>query len=258
MGLAAGCRISSPSIFARKHYFYPDLPKGYQISQYEQPLCVGGAVEIDLEDGTRRTIGITRIHVEEDAGKSMHDRCPRDPGRREPLRRAADRDRDGAGHPLRARGGAHASADPSAGDLPRGLRREHGGREPAVRRQRVRAPGGRHAVRDEDRTEEHELLPVRRTRAGVRDRATDPPGGGGGDSESGDAPLGSRQRSGLPDAEQGGGARLPLFSRTGPRAGGRRRRVDRTRARGPARAPGGAPRPVRQGPGTPACTMRRS
>jgi aspartyl-tRNA(Asn)/glutamyl-tRNA(Gln) amidotransferase subunit B len=76
MGLATGCRISSPSIFARKHYFYPDLPKGYQISQYEQPLCVGGAVEIDLEDGTRRRIGITRIHVEEDAGKSMHTGAP--------------------------------------------------------------------------------------------------------------------------------------------------------------------------------------
>jgi len=72
MGLATGCSISSPSLFARKHYFYPDLPKGYQISQFEQPLCAGGTVEIDLPEGTRKRIGITRIHVEEDAGKSMH------------------------------------------------------------------------------------------------------------------------------------------------------------------------------------------
>jgi aspartyl-tRNA(Asn)/glutamyl-tRNA(Gln) amidotransferase subunit B len=73
MGLATGCTIAPRSTFARKNYFYPDLPKGYQISQYEDPICAGGAVEIDLEDGTRKRIGITRIHMEEDAGKSIHD-----------------------------------------------------------------------------------------------------------------------------------------------------------------------------------------
>lgn len=73
MGLATGCTIASKSIFARKNYFYPDLPKGYQISQYEEPICTAGAIEIELDDGSRKSIGITRIHMEEDAGKSIHD-----------------------------------------------------------------------------------------------------------------------------------------------------------------------------------------
>ena len=73
MGLATNCTIAPRSIFARKNYFYPDLPKGYQISQYEEPICMGGYVEIDIEDGARKRIGITRIHMEEDAGKSIHD-----------------------------------------------------------------------------------------------------------------------------------------------------------------------------------------
>ncbi len=71
-GHALNCEISSKSIFARKNYFYPDLPKGYQISQYDLPLCGRGELEIAL-DGNRRTIGITRIHLEEDAGKLIHD-----------------------------------------------------------------------------------------------------------------------------------------------------------------------------------------
>ena len=73
VGLATHCTIAHRSIFARKNYFYPDLPKGYQISQYEEPICTRGAVGIEWENGTRKTIGITRIHMEEDAGKSIHD-----------------------------------------------------------------------------------------------------------------------------------------------------------------------------------------
>lgn len=70
-GLATHCTISTYSRFARKNYFYPDLPKGYQISQYELPLCQKGNVEI-VVDGTVKRIGITRIHLEEDAGKNLH------------------------------------------------------------------------------------------------------------------------------------------------------------------------------------------
>jgi aspartyl-tRNA(Asn)/glutamyl-tRNA(Gln) amidotransferase subunit B len=69
--LALGCSVADESIFARKHYFYPDLPKGYQISQYTRPLAEGGAVPIEV-DGERRSVPLTRIHLEEDAGKSLH------------------------------------------------------------------------------------------------------------------------------------------------------------------------------------------
>ncbi|MEZ4526021.1 MAG: Asp-tRNA(Asn)/Glu-tRNA(Gln) amidotransferase subunit GatB [Desulfobacterales bacterium] len=72
MGLATNCRINRESRFARKNYFYPDLPKGYQISQYELPLCEAGHIEIDL-NGQKKRVGITRIHMEEDAGKLIHD-----------------------------------------------------------------------------------------------------------------------------------------------------------------------------------------
>jgi aspartyl-tRNA(Asn)/glutamyl-tRNA(Gln) amidotransferase subunit B len=72
-GLATGAKIARRSVFARKNYFYPDLPKGYQISQYERPVVEDGSLEILLEDGTRKIIGITRAHLEEDAGKSLHE-----------------------------------------------------------------------------------------------------------------------------------------------------------------------------------------
>jgi aspartyl-tRNA(Asn)/glutamyl-tRNA(Gln) amidotransferase subunit B len=70
-GLALSCDVQGKSVFARKNYFYPDLPKGYQVSQYELPICVGGGVDVTV-DGVERRIRLTRIHMEEDAGKNLH------------------------------------------------------------------------------------------------------------------------------------------------------------------------------------------
>jgi aspartyl-tRNA(Asn)/glutamyl-tRNA(Gln) amidotransferase subunit B len=71
-GVATRCEIARTSVLARKHYFYPDLPKGYQISQYELPICFNGHIDIDV-DGAAKRVRLTRIHLEEDAGKNIHD-----------------------------------------------------------------------------------------------------------------------------------------------------------------------------------------
>lgn len=75
-GLGLNAKINNTSVFARKNYFYPDLPQGYQISQFEHPIVGEGKIEIDLEDGETKEIGITRLHMEQDAGKSIHDQHP--------------------------------------------------------------------------------------------------------------------------------------------------------------------------------------
>src|SRR6185312_13423066 len=77
--MALKCRVNETSIFARKNYFYPDLPKGYQISQFDKPIAEFGSIEIPVAVGNSteiKTIGITRLHMEEDAGKSLHDGFP--------------------------------------------------------------------------------------------------------------------------------------------------------------------------------------
>ena len=75
-GLALNAEINLHSVFARKNYFYPDLPQGYQISQYELPVVGEGEIEVDLEDGSTKVVGIERLHLEQDAGKSLHDQHP--------------------------------------------------------------------------------------------------------------------------------------------------------------------------------------
>ncbi|MDN3670598.1 Asp-tRNA(Asn)/Glu-tRNA(Gln) amidotransferase subunit GatB [Echinicola jeungdonensis] len=72
LGIACNCEITRHNVFARKNYFYPDLPKGYQLTQDKNPICVGGFVPVTLESGEKRSVALTRIHMEEDAGKSMH------------------------------------------------------------------------------------------------------------------------------------------------------------------------------------------
>ncbi|MBT5415120.1 MAG: Asp-tRNA(Asn)/Glu-tRNA(Gln) amidotransferase subunit GatB, partial [Rhodospirillaceae bacterium] len=76
-GLGLKAEINLVSVFDRKNYFYPDLPAGYQISQFTRPIVGKGEIEIDLADGSSRTIGITRLHLEQDAGKSLHDQDPK-------------------------------------------------------------------------------------------------------------------------------------------------------------------------------------
>lgn len=73
LGVACNCHIAEFNYYARKNYFYADLPKGYQISQHTTPICEGGHIDIKLKDGTEKSINLTRIHMEEDTGKSMHD-----------------------------------------------------------------------------------------------------------------------------------------------------------------------------------------
>src|ERR1700750_1713069 len=75
-GLGLKAKINLHSVFDRKNYFYPDLPAGYQISQYKSPIVGKGEIEIDMPGGDVRTVGITRLHLEQDAGKSLHDQNP--------------------------------------------------------------------------------------------------------------------------------------------------------------------------------------
>src|SRR6202158_2058714 len=77
-GLGLEAQINLVSVFDRKNYFYPDLPAGYQISQYQQPIVGHGRVILDMPDGSTRTVGITRVHLEQAAGKSLHDQHPRE------------------------------------------------------------------------------------------------------------------------------------------------------------------------------------
>src|SRR5258707_2836083 len=77
-GLGLDAQVNLVSVFDRKNYFYPDLPAGYQISQYQQPIVGHGKVVLDMPDGSARTVGITRLHLEQDAGKSLHDQHPRE------------------------------------------------------------------------------------------------------------------------------------------------------------------------------------
>ena len=175
--LALGCRINETSIFARKNYFYPDLPKGYQISQYEQPLASDGVARIRRRRTGRAAIGITRVHLEEDAGKSLHEGF-------------ADSDRktyvdyNRSGTPLieivtepDLRSAADAAeffsrlrAHPR---LARRQRRQHGGGQPALRRQRLGSAGGRAGARHQGGGQEPQLVPLSPEGARVRDRSAD-------------------------------------------------------------------------------------
>ena len=108
-GLGLKAKINLRSLFDRKNYFYPDLPQGYQISQYKDPIVGEGEVLIDLKDGEIHPVGIERLHLEQDAGKSLHDQHPDiQLCRPQPLGHRPDGDRHQAAHALLARKRRHS------------------------------------------------------------------------------------------------------------------------------------------------------
>ena len=145
-GLGLKAKINLKSVFDRKNYFYPDLPQGYQISQYKSPVVGEGIVTVDLDGGESVDVGIERLHLEQDAGKSLHDRHPDILlCRSQPLRRRVDGNRveTRSAFGRRSQGLYFQTAvDPA---LPRHLRRRHGEGQPARRRQRVGTPARRAA-----------------------------------------------------------------------------------------------------------------
>ena len=221
--LALGCTVHPTSIFARKNYFYPDLPKGYQISQYEQPLATGGVVRANSDHwAPAYDIRITRVHMEEDAGKLLHEgfadsatRSYVDLNRAgtplieivtEPDLRTAGRCRRVLRVPARAARRARRE------------RRQHGRGQPALRRERVGAQGRVEPARHQGGNQEPQFVPLPRGGARVRDRAPDRRRRVGRAGGAGNAALGQREEAHRVDAQQGRGARLPVLPRAGPAA----------------------------------------
>ena len=230
---AATARCTRESIFARKNYFYPDLPKGYQISQYDRPLATGGWIDAGGAP-TRPRVGITRVHLEEDAGKSLHHGLrgfrSRDVSRLQSQRRAAHRDRDRARPAVGRRRGRVLRAPARDARRARRQRRQHGRGQPALRRQRLGAAARRRrrsARRPRSRTSTRSATCRRRSSSRssgrstlVSKRRT---------RAAGDAALGQRHRRDAVDAQQGRGARLSVFSGAGSAAARRRARRGSTR-----------------------------
>ena len=172
-GLGLNAHINVVSRFDRKNYFYADLPAGYQISQFAHPIVGEGVIEIELANGETKNIGVTRLHLEQDAGKSLHDQHPTksyiDLNR---VRRRADGDRQRA-RPAQPGGSRRLSAQAAHHHaLPRHLRRQHGGRLHARRRQCLGAQAWR-TVPYPLRGEERELGPFRHVGDRGRGEAAD-------------------------------------------------------------------------------------
>ena len=217
-------------MFARKNYFYPDLPKGYQISQYEKPIVEKGTLEIVLDDGARKTIGITRAHLEEDAGKSLH----------EDFHGSSGIDLNRAGTPL-----LEIVSEPdmrSAKEAVAYMKKVHtlvryleicdGNMQEGSFRcdanvsVRPVGPGEvRHALRDQ----EPELVPLHREGDQLRSRAPDRDHRRRRQDQAGNAPVRSGQGRDARAALEGRGERLPLLPRSGSAAGRARCRPSSSR-----------------------------
>ena len=229
-GLGLKAKINRRSTFDRKNYFYPDLPQGYQISQYKSPIVGEGEIQVDLTPDHSITVGIERLHLEQDAGKSLHDQSPTmsfvDLNRSgvalmeivsKPDMRSAEEAKAYVGK-LRTILRYIGSCD---GDMEKGNLR-------ADVNVSVRRPGeaARHALRDQER----QLDPLHRPGDRGRGAPADRRHRGRRRDRAGDAAVRSGARRDALDALQGGGARLPLFPRSRP-AAARTRRGLRRRAR---------------------------
>ena len=244
-GAAIEATAPAATRWDRKNYFYPDLPKGYQISQYDLPLASLGRLTFDTSDGP--------FTVDDHPGppRGGHGQARPRHGRRwagkvslrrlQPLGRAAHGDRHRARHPDRRAGAPLRRGAPAAAALDRRVRRRHGARADAGRGERV-APAARdRAVRDAGRGQEHELVPLGRAGDRLRDRAAGGEPRRGRAARPGDARLVGRARRDVPDAGQGDVGRLPLLPGAGPAAAAPRRGLAGGDPGGAARAARGPP-----------------
>ena len=234
-GLGLNAKVNLVSVFDRKNYFYPDLPQGYQISQYKQPIVGEGEVEVDV-DGETLKVGIERLHLEQDAGKSIHDQHPE--------YSYVDLNRSGVAlmeivskPDLRSARQAQAYVSKLRtilrylgtcdGDMEKGNLRADV--NVSVRQAWRQA---RHPLRDQER----QLDPLHRPGHRGRSPPPDRHPRGRRHHPAGDAPLRSGEGRHALDALQGGGARLPLFPRSRPAAAGADAGVCRRPEEGPAGA----------------------
>ena len=241
IGLALNCDIAPWGRFARKNYFYPDQPKNYQISQYDEPIAINGYLDVPLDDGTIWRVEIERAHMEEDTGKLTH--LGSDTGRIEgattslldynragvPLVEIVTKPIEGTGERAPQIARAYVTA---LRDLLRALgvsdvRMDQGSMrvDSNVSPEAARS----HRIRYQDRDQERELAQERRGGGPLRDAAPGSDSGGGRPNRAGDAALpGGRLHHG--GTQQGDRAGLPVLPRAGPRAGGAERGARRAAA----------------------------
>lgn len=231
-----GCEIPEITKWDRKNYFYPDSPKNYQLSQYDQPLCVGGGVEIELPGANASRDGRTprckaHPHTSRGGRRQAHALRQRLSRRLQQGGDPAHGNRLRARYALRRRGFRLLELPEKHHIVRRHFRLRHGKGADEVRCQHLRAPEGVGQTGGENRDEEHEFALQRPRVRRVRNQEADRLPEKGRSARAGDPPLG-RELARHPDyAHQGGRARLPVFSGSRPHAGEDFARISRVSAR---------------------------